>query len=471
MVKILPVIMCGGSGTRVWPESRESLPKQFISLVGTRSTFQTAMEILDDDGIFETPIVISNHDYRFLVSDQLQQIKRAARIVLEPVRRDSGPAVAVAAEIAAQTAPDAIVAVLAADHVVRDKAGFVALCKAAAEAAALGYIVTLGIKPTEPATGYGYIKTGKAITHDGGVFKVAGFVEKPDAATAEGYVAEGYLWNSGNFFFRADVIQAELRQFEPLIAEAAAEAVAKARQDLNFLVLDAEAFGRAPKKSIDYAVMEHTDKAAVVPADIGWSDVGNWSAVWELSDRDDDGNSVRGHGVIMNASNVHVRSDEHLTTVVGVDDVIVITTQDAVLVLNKAHGDRVKQLVDRLKAENRSEALHHKRSYRPWGYYQSVDAGARYQVKRIVVKPGERLSLQKHFHRAEHWIVVKGTAEVTRNNEIHLVHENESIYLPIGSVHRMANPGKIDLELIEVQTGSYLGEDDIVRIEDVYNRG
>lgn len=470
MAKILPVIMCGGSGTRVWPESRESLPKQFISLIGALSTFQMAAEILDD-GVFETPIVISNQDYRFLVANQLQQIKREARIILEPVRRDSGPAVAVAAELAALSGPETIVAVLAADHVVRDKQGFVALCKQAAEAAALGYIVTLGIKASEPATGYGYIKMGKAVSLDGGVFKVAGFVEKPDAATAQQYVAENYLWNSGNFFFRADVMQAEVRQFEPAIADAAAEAVAKAKQDLNFTVLDAAAFSRAPKISIDYAVMERTDKAAVVPADIGWSDVGNWAAVWELSDRDDNGNSVRGHGVIMNASNVHVRSDDHLTTVVGVDDVIVITTEDAVLVLNKAHGDQVKQLVDRLKSENRPEALQHKRCYRPWGYYQSVDAGARYQVKRIVVKPGERLSLQKHFHRAEHWIVVKGTAEVTRNEEIHLVHENESIYLPIGAVHRMANPGKIDLELIEVQTGSYLGEDDIVRIQDVYNRG
>jgi mannose-1-phosphate guanylyltransferase/mannose-6-phosphate isomerase len=438
--------------------------------VGERSTFQTAMEILEDS-VFETPIVISNHDYRFLVSDQLSKINRKARIVLETVRRDSGPAVAVAAELAAQAGPETVVAVLAADHVVRDKAGFVALCKQAAEAASLGYIVTLGIKPTEPATGYGYIKTGKPITLDGNVFKVAGFVEKPDAATAERYIAENYLWNSGNFFFRADVMQAELRQYEPAIAEAAEAAVAKARHDLNFIVLDAESFGRAPKISIDYAVMERTEKAAVVPADIGWSDVGNWAAVWELSDRDESGNSIRGHGVIMDASNVHVRSDEHLTTVVGVDDVIVVTTQDAVLVLHKSQGDRVKQLVDRLKTENRREALEHKRSFRPWGYYQSVDAGARYQVKRIVVTPGERLSLQKHFHRAEHWIVVKGTAEVTRDGEVHLVHENESIYLPIGCVHRMANPGKIDLELIEVQTGSYLGEDDIVRIQDAYNRG
>ncbi|MGH6846000.1 MAG: mannose-1-phosphate guanylyltransferase/mannose-6-phosphate isomerase [Methylocella sp.] len=468
-MKILPVIMCGGAGTRVWPESRESLPKQFISLVGPHSTFQMVVEMLVDSA-FEMPIIISNHDYRFLVAEQLQKIKREARIVLEPIRRDSGPAVAVAAELAAQSGPDTIVAVLAADHVVRDGEGFVALCKTAAKAAALGFIVTLGIKPDAPATGYGYIKPGKTVTPSGDVFKVEAFVEKPNAATAEKYVAGNYLWNSGNFFFRADVMQDELRNFEPDMAEAAAEAVAKANQDLNFLVLDAETFAKAPKKSIDFAVMERTGKATVVPADIGWSDVGNWEAVWQLSERDGKGNSIRGRGVVMNASNVHVRSDDHLTTVVGVDDVIVVTTQDAVLVLNKAQGDSVKQLVDLLKTENHSEALEHKRSYRPWGYYQSVDFGERYQVKRIVVKPGERLSLQKHFHRAEHWVVVKGTAEVTRDNEVHLVHENESIYLPIGCVHRMANPGRIDLELIEVQTGSYLGEDDIIRLQDVYNR-
>lgn len=462
--------MCGGSGTRVWPESRECLPKQFISLIGKTSTFQLAVEILSDP-VFETPIVISNRDYRFLVAEQLVQIKREAKIVLEPVRRDSGPAVAVAAEMAALVSPDTIVAVLAADHVVRNKSAFVSLCKQAAEAAKAGFIVTLGIKPTEPATGFGYIRPGKAVLADGSVLKVEAFVEKPDLPKAESYIAEGYLWNSGNFFFRADVMRGELQHFEPAIAEAAAGAVAKAKLDMNFTVLDADAFEQAPKKSIDYAVMEKTQLAAVVPADIGWSDVGNWAAVWDLSDRDDHNNSVRGNGVIMNSSNVHVRSDHHLTTVVGVDDVIVVTTQDAVLVLHKSCGDQVKQLVDQLKTENRPEAIEHKRSYRPWGFYQSVDSGARHQVKRIVVKPGQRLSLQKHFHRAEHWIVVQGTAEVTRDNEIHLVHENESIYLPIGSVHRMANPGKIDLELIEVQTGSYLGEDDIVRLQDAYNRG
>ena len=468
-LKILPIIMCGGCGTRVWPESRESLPKQFIPLLGTRSTFQMAVEMLADP-LFETPIVISNQDYRFLVSEQLKEIGREARIVLEPLRRDSGPAVAVGAELAAEISPDTIVAILAADHVVKDHEGFVQSCRQAAAAAARGYIVTLGIKPSEPATGYGYIETGNAVVENGTVLKVEAFVEKPDVATAAIYVAAGHLWNAGNFFFRADVMQEELRRLEPAILDAACESLAKAHNDLGFLLLDREAFARAPKISIDYAVMEHTDRAAVVPADIGWSDVGTWAAVCELSPRDSHGNSVRGRGIIMNATNVHVRSDEHLTTVIGVDNVVVVTTEDAVLVLDRAHGDKVKQLVDRLKSENRREALEHKRCYRPWGYFQSVDHGARYQVKRIVVKPGARLSLQKHFHRAEHWIVVRGTAEVTRNDDVVLVHENESIYLPIGAIHRLANPGKIDLELIEVQTGSYLDEDDIVRIEDVYNR-
>ena len=302
------------------------------------------------------------------------------------------------------------------------------------------------------------------------MFKLERFIEKPDRATAERYIAEGYLWNSGNFFFRADVMEAELRAFEPEMINAAADAVAHSRTDLDFTLLDAESFQHATKKSIDYAVMERTTKAAVVPADIGWSDVGNWAAVWQLSDRDADGNSIRGHGAVLDSRNVHIRSDEHLTTVVGVDNVIVVTTHDAVLVVGNEHGDKVKQLVEKLRVMGRREALEHKRSYRPWGYYQSIDDGARYQVKRIVVKPGAALSLQKHYHRAEHWVVVKGIAEVTRGNELVLVHENESIYLPMGVIHRMANPGKINLELIEVQTGSYLGEDDIIRIEDVYNR-
>ena len=478
-MKIVPVIMCGGSGTRVWPASRESLPKQFIALVDEQSTFQMAMDVLADD-IFDTPIVISNHAYRFLIGEQLLAMKRSAHIVLEPESRDSGPAVAVAAAMAVKHGPDTVVAVLAADHVVKNRTGFVALCRRAAMAAAEGHIVTLGITPNHPATGYGYLRPGAPLRLDADrdrqaneppVYKLDGFVEKPDRATAVGYLAEGYLWNSGNFFFRADVMNEELAAFEPEMAQAAAAAVAGARRDLDFTLLDPESFGRATKKSIDYAVMERTSRAAVVPAaDIGWSDVGNWSAVWELSQRDPDGNSVRGHGSFLAATNCHIRSEDHLTAVVGVSNVIVVTTQDAVLVVGHEHGDKVKQLVEKLRREGRREALEHKRSYRPWGYYQSVDSGARYQVKRIVVKAGAALSLQKHFHRAEHWVVVAGIAEVTRGTEVVLIHENESIYLPMGVIHRMVNPGKIDLELIEVQTGSYLGEDDIIRIEDVYNR-
>ena len=471
MAKIIPVIMCGGSGTRVWPESRESRPKQFISLIGEQSTFQSIVGVLGDREIFAEPIIVTNSDYRFLVAEQLEEIGAKAAIVLEPMRRDSGPAVAIAATLAAQSDPQAIVAVLAADHVFRDSALFAKLCQEAGLAAAAGAIVTFGIKPDHPATGYGYIRAGDPIDAAGQVRKVAAFVEKPDAATAQRFLDEGYLWNSGNFIFRADVMLEELKKFEPDMASAAAAAVEKAKSDLGFLLLDAQSFAQAPKKSIDYAVMERTDKAAVIGADVGWSDVGLWSTVWRLSERDADGNSLRGKAVAMDAHNVLIRTDDQLTAVVGLDNVIVVTTPDAVLVIDSGQADKVKQLVDRLKAEKRPEASEHKRAYRPWGYYQSIDEGARYQVKRIVVKPGGRLSLQKHFHRAEHWIVVRGTAEVTRNGEIHHVHENESIYLPIGCEHRMANPGKINLELIEVQTGSYLGEDDIIRIEDVYNRG
>jgi mannose-1-phosphate guanylyltransferase / mannose-6-phosphate isomerase len=471
MAKIIPVIMCGGSGTRVWPESRESRPKQFISLIGEKSTFQSIVGVLGDREIFAEPIVITNNSYRFVVAEQLEEIGARATIVLEPMRRDSGPAVAVAASLAAASDSQAVVAVLAADHVFGDSALFAKLCWEAGLAAAGGAIVTFGIKPDHPATGYGYIRAGEPIDAAGKVRKVAAFVEKPDAATAQRFVEEGYLWNSGNFIFRADVMLDELKRFEPEMASAAAGAVAKATSDLGFLLLDAESFAQAPKKSIDYAVMERTDKAAVIGADVGWSDVGLWTTVWRLSERDGDGNSLRGKAVAMDARNVLIRTDDQLTAVVGLDNIIVVTTPDAVLVVDAAQADKVKHLVDRLKAEKRPEASEHKRSYRPWGYYQSVDEGARYQVKRIVVKPGGRLSLQKHFHRAEHWIVVRGTAEVVRDGQTHHVHENESIYLPIGCEHRLTNPGKINLELIEVQTGSYLGEDDIIRIEDVYNRG
>jgi mannose-1-phosphate guanylyltransferase/mannose-6-phosphate isomerase len=465
---ILPVIMCGGAGTRVWPESREAMPKQFIALVGQSSTFQDSVRRVSSP-IFEQPIVITNRDYRFLVREQLDEIGAQAMIVLEPSRRDSGPAVAIAAALAAKRDPETVVAVFAADHVILDQAAFLEACERAAAVAAEGHIVTLGVSPFEPATGYGYIRPGAAIGA-GPARQVSAFVEKPDLATAERYVAEGYLWNSGNFFFRADVMLEELRAFEPEMAEAATRALDSAANDLGFVALDATAFAAAPKKSIDYAVMERTVRAAVVPADVGWSDVGDWGAVWKLSQRDENGNSIVGEGVALDAKNVYIRSNGLLTAVVGVNDVVVVSTQDAVLVLARDQGAKVKQLVDALRKQNRPEAIEHKRVYRPWGYYQSIDSGPRYQVKRIVVSPGRQLSLQRHFHRAEHWVVVKGTAEVTRNAEVLMVHENESIFLPIGAVHRLANPGKINLELVEVQTGSYLGEDDIVRLEDAYNR-
>jgi mannose-1-phosphate guanylyltransferase/mannose-6-phosphate isomerase len=466
--KIQPVIMCGGAGTRVWPESRETMPKQFIALIGDRSTFQDSVLRVSGPA-FESPIVVTNFDYRFLVKEQLAEIGVAATIVNEPMRRDSGPAVAIAAELVARRAPGAVLAVFASDHVITKQEAFLAVCEAAAAAADKGFIVTLGVKPAEPATGYGYIRPGAPIA---GTLasRVEAFVEKPEREIAERYVDAGYLWNSGNFFFRADVMVAELQEFEPDMARAAEAAIARAKTDLGFIALDAEAFSKAPKKSIDYAVMERTKRAAVVPADIGWSDVGSWEAVWKLSKRDGDGNSIYGEGVTLESKNVHVRSTGLLTAVVGVEDVIVVSTPDAVLVIGRDSGDKVKTLVEHLRKTGRREATEHKRMYRPWGFYQSVDHGARHQVKRIVVTPGQRLSLQKHYHRAEHWIVVKGTAEVTRGEEVKIVHENESIYLPIGVVHRLSNPGKINLELIEVQTGSYLGEDDIVRIEDIYNR-
>lgn len=453
----------------MWPESRESFPKQFIPFLGELSTFQLALRSVSA-GTFLQPMIVTNTAYRFLVLEQMKAVGISGRIVLEPTARDSGPAVAVAAQIAAQDDPETVIVMLAADHYIKNLDAFLEACQSAAAAAAAGSIVTLGITPTEPATGYGYIRPATGQPANGLALKVEKFIEKPNVELARKYVADGYLWNSGNFVFRADVMLREIVAYEPEIVRAAVTAIESGKKDLDFFVLDSEAFGSATKKSIDFAVMERTDKAAVVPVDMGWSDVGSWSAVWDLSDRDERGNSVRGHGAVIGAKNVYVRSPDHLTTVVGVDDVVVITTQDAVLVLNRTQADKVKDLVQHLKSVDRKEASEHKRSFRPWGYYQSIDHGRRYQVKRIVVKPGQRLSLQKHFHRAEHWIVVSGAAEVTCDQEVKVVHENESIYLPLGSVHRLANPGKIDLELIEVQTGSYLGEDDIVRLEDVYNR-
>ncbi len=467
---IIPVIMCGGAGTRLWPVSRESMPKQFVALIDQSSTFQQVLMRISEPELFARPIVITSSDFRFVVAEQLRACGIDADIVLEPDRRDSGPAVAAAAVLASERDPNALVLVLAADHVIRKLNNFRAACQCAAKVAAQGRIVTFGIRPSAPATNYGYIRLGAQL--DGSlVHEVEAFVEKPNAATAAEYVAEGYLWNSGNFLFQAAMMWKEIEQLEPMMAEGVKASVSAAGRDLDFLRLAPEPFKRAPKKSIDYTVMERTKRAAVLPTDLGWSDIGSWSAVWEVLDHDAAGNAVEGPVVASDTRNSLLRSEESiLTTVIGLEDMIVISTSDAVLVAPRARAEDVKGLVEQLKAQNHPAAVEHRRIYRPWGYYQNVDLAPRYRVKRIVVKPGSQLSLQKHLHRSEHWVLVQGTAEVTVHNERRTVHENESMYIPIGSVHRLANPGKILLELIEVQVGSYLGEDDIVRFDDVYGR-
>ena len=466
--RIIPLIMCGGAGTRLWPASREVHPKQFLPLFGTRSTFQDTLVRVSDAALFERPVIITNNAYRFMVLEQLAEIGLEADVLLEPMRRDSGPAIAAGAAFAQTRDRDAIILALAADHVVRDTAAFVAACREGLTAAEAGHIVTFGVQPERPATEYGYISPGDVIS--GQVRAVAKFVEKPDAETAAGYVKSGYLWNSGNFMFRAAVLLDEYRKVDTASVQAVADSVAKAGSDLGFIKLDTDTFASAKSISIDYAVMEKTSRTAVVPVACGWSDVGSWHAVWELSDKDGQGNAARGAAVFEDSRNCNVTTDRALVALEGVDDLVVVATQDAVLVSRQKDANGLKRLVAKLKTVAPEVTEDHIKVHRPWGSYQSVDNGERHQVKRIIVKPGGRLSLQKHHHRSEHWIVVRGAARVTVKELVKTVHENDSIYLPIGAVHRLENPGKIQLELIEVQTGSYFGEDDIIRIEDDYRR-
>ena len=466
--RIIPLIMCGGAGTRLWPASREVHPKQFLPLFGARSTFQDTLMRVSDPTLFERPIVITNNAYRFMVLEQLAEIGREADVLLEPMRRDSGPAIAAGAAFAQTRNKEAVVLALAADHVVRDTAAFVGACREGLPAAEAGHIVTFGVQPERPATEYGYISPGEIIS--GQVRSVAKFVEKPDPATAASYIKAGYFWNSGNFMFSAAVLLDEYRKVDSDSVQAVADSVAKAGSDLGFIKLDADAFASAKSISIDYAVMEKTQRAALVPVACGWSDVGSWHAVWELSDKDGQGNAARGAAVFEDSRNCNVSTDRALVALEGVDDLVVVATQDAVLVSRQKDANGLKRLVAKLKSVAPEVTEDHIRVHRPWGSYQSVDNGDRHQVKRIIVKPGGRLSLQKHHHRSEHWIVVRGAARVTVNELVKTVHENESIYIPIGAVHRLENPGKIQLELIEVQTGSYFGEDDIIRIEDDYSR-
>ncbi|MBW8190570.1 mannose-1-phosphate guanylyltransferase/mannose-6-phosphate isomerase [Neiella marina] len=465
---IYPVIMAGGSGSRLWPLSRKLYPKQFLPLHGDSTMLQATITRLA--GVkTHSPVVISNEEHRFIVAEQLHQLGDLGTIILEPDGRNTAPAVALAALTLQQTVGDeALMLVLAADHVIQDADAFHRVIEQATPLAQAGELVTFGIVPTGPETGYGYIRSGAA---QGDAYKVGEFVEKPDLATAQSYVDSGdYYWNSGMFMFTAGQYLAELGKHQPAILAACQASMADVSHDLDFVRVNQEAFLSCPDDSIDYAVMEKTDRAVVIPLDAGWSDVGSWSALWEVNDKDDAGNVTRGDVMVHQSNNTYVNAEEKLVAVVGLDNIIVVETKDAVLVADKNKVQDVKSIVNELKAQERSEYLHHRYVYRPWGCYDSIDNGERHQVKRITVKPGAKLSVQMHHHRAEHWIVVSGTASVTNGDETFLVTENESTYIPVGVVHALENPGKVPLELIEVQSGSYLGEDDIVRFEDRYGR-
>lgn len=466
MQDILPVILSGGSGTRLWPLSRESYPKQFLPLTGEDSLLQATWKRVATLTTCR-PIVVGNVDHRFMIAEQLREAGvTPASILLEPVGRNTAPAIAVAALEATITGEDALLLVLPSDHLIQQVEAFHAAVRAATAAAEAGQLVTFGVVPTSPETGYGYIKA----TEGSGARAVERFVEKPDLATAQDYVASGqYFWNSGMFLIRASRYLEELERLAPDMLAACRDALTKARRDEDFVRLDTEAFAGCPADSIDYAVMEHTPHAAVVPLDAGWSDVGSWGALWEVSPKDAQGNAHRGDVIAIDCRNTYAHG-QRLITLIGLEDVVVVETDDALLVGRRDQLQKVKDLVGTLKSDGRSHAVWHRKVYRPWGAYDSIDSGERFQVKRITVKPGGSLSLQMHHHRAEHWIVVSGTARVTRGEEVLLLTENQSTYIPLGVMHRLENPGKLPLEMIEVQSGSYLGEDDIVRFEDVYGR-
>jgi mannose-1-phosphate guanylyltransferase / mannose-6-phosphate isomerase len=470
--KIVPVILSGGSGTRLWPMSRSLYPKQLLPLTGNDTMLQATARRTSDPNGFAAPIIVTGEDHRFLIADQLKDIGvTPAAIVLEPAARNTAPAIALAAHLIAAEDADALMLVMPSDHVITNVAAFRAAIDALAPAVGAGRLATFGITPTGPETGYGYIKLGVPLQNINKVNDIERFVEKPDRQTAEAYVADGgYAWNSGIFLFKAKAYLSQLETLEPEMFHACTTAMAASKNDGPFVRPEKAAFLSCPSNSIDYAVMEKTDLACVTPVDMGWSDVGAWTALWDLADKDHDNNVLIGDVVSAGTRGSYVRSDGPMVATVGVEDLVVIATSDAVLVTRKGAAQDVKMIVDQLKIAGRSEYQAHTVVHRPWGTYQTTDKGERFQTKRIVVKPGEKLSLQKHFHRAEHWIVVQGTAKVTCDDKVIMVHENESTYIPVGATHRLENPGRIPLHLIEVQSGSYLGEDDIVRFEDTYGR-
>jgi mannose-1-phosphate guanylyltransferase len=476
--QLVPVILCGGTGTRLWPLSRASYPKQYWPLAGAAEETLLQQTALRLEGLpsLAPPLLICNEDHRFIVAEQMRQIGvEPAAILLEPMGRNTAPAVAVAALQATARGDDPLLLVLAADHVIRDADRFRATVAAGMEAAAAGRLVTFGIVPTAPETGYGYIEAAQPGAGEpggeGGPLPIARFVEKPDRESAEAFLATGrFTWNSGMFLFRASAILAELERLAPELLTACRSAMEHESADLEFLRLEREAFANCPSVALDVAVMEKTDRGAVLPLEAGWSDVGSWSALWDTADRDDHGNVLRGRVISQESRNCYLRSEHRLVVGLGVEDLVVVETDDVVLVAHRDRAQDVKSIVNRLESAGAPESRAHRRIYRPWGYYDGVVEGDRWQVKKIQVKPGASLSLQMHHHRAEHWIVVKGTAVVEKDGREELVGENQSTYIPLGSRHRLSNPGKIPVELIEVQSGPYLGEDDIVRFEDRYGR-
>jgi mannose-1-phosphate guanylyltransferase len=465
---ITPVIMAGGSGSRLWPLSRSLYPKQFLALTGEQTMLQETLQRLSNLDVNE-PLVICNEEHRFIVAEQLRALDKTGSIILEPVGRNTAPAIALAAEVTVND-NDPLLLVLAADHVIQNTDAFTEAVNNAIPLAQAGKLVTFGIVPTQAHTGYGYIKRGNKVSDSSG-YDVNAFVEKPDPQTAANYLeSDEYYWNSGMFLIKASRYLQELQKYRPEIFNACKKALEHTTHDNDFVRLDAQAFVLCPDESVDYAVMENTTDAVVVPLDAGWNDIGAWSALWEVNEKDEEGNATFGNNILQETTNSLIHGGERLIATIGLDNVVIVDTKDALLVACKDKVQDVKKIVEKLKSEKRSEFKVHREVYRPWGKYDSIDNGERYQVKRITVNPGEKLSIQMHHHRAEHWIVVSGTASVTNGDKTFLVTENESTYIPIGVIHALENPGKVPLEMIEVQSGSYLGEDDIVRFEDRYGR-